>query len=464
MTTQWLLIRNNIQKSLDSGVFKVWIAPLDGRVEDLSIYLTAPSSFVADWLKERLSDKIRVAAGEVLGCKTEQVEIHISVSGEPAVPTGRNVRSVSGELVVPTGRSVREARPVQLPLPVCSVQERNPFSWRFSFEDFVIGPSNEVAVAAARGLCGTGLSSSETLFLSSASGLGKTHLAQAIGRSVCESLGSCRVLYLTAEEFASRFVAALKTRNIESFKERLRSADVFLLEDVHFLQGKEKMQDEALATIKALQSKGSRVVLTSSFSPRELRNVDNQLVSHFCSGLITNISRPNLDTRRNILLEKARLHQVRLPASVADLLARRINSDVRQLESCLNNLIFKAKHLNQLISMDLASDVLGQFIQSAPPGLDIEKIISLVCDSFALNLQQLCSPSRRQECVMARNTIYYLARKHTSMSLREIGEQFNRRHTTVIKGITSLEREMSKSSRIGRQAANTLDLIERNAQ
>lgn len=447
----------------------------------------APNAFVATRVRERLSAAFIEAAALVLHLPPAGITLRVSHAAPPllAVLAPELALSAAGTAqapVLPTSASMGIQRRQRKSLPLSS----DPFqdnsgdfpllqgtsakhtlpsgpalSWRYRFDDFVVGPTNEVAVAAARDVCSR-TSPIETLFLSAESGLGKTHLVQAMGQVIGETKGQCRIAYLTAEEFASRFVAALRSRDMDSFKSRLRDVDVLMLEDVHFFQGKEKIQDEALTTIKSLQARGSRVVLTSSFSPRELRNVDSQLVSHFCSGFLSHIGKPTLDMRRSILERKARLHQVVLPEAVAEFLAERINADVRQLESCLNNLVFKARHLNRQISLDMALEIVAQYA-SVDPTLDVETIIRLVCESYGLQVRQISSRSRRQECVIARNTIYYLARKHTDLSLQDIGEKFNRRHSTVIKGITNLEREIQRESSLGRQVQATVNLIEKNA-
>jgi chromosomal replication initiator protein len=331
--------------------------------------------------------------------------------------------------------------------------------WRYAFKDFVVGPCNELAHAAAHTLVRSG-GNVDTLFISSSSGLGKTHLTQAVGHAVCQD-GNRRHIhleYLTAEEFSSCFVHALKSREIERFKVRFRDLDMLLLEDVDFLQNKEKLQDEVLSTIKTLQSRGSRVVLTSSFAPRDLRNLDPQLVSRFCSGFLADIDKPDAPTRGRILAEKATARGVVLSEAVRDLLAEAETSDIRQLESCLDNLILKAGLLGQDISVPLARDVLAQCVPgaAAATGAGIEEIIRRVCADFGLNTAQLHSRSRRQNYVVARNVIFFLARKYTDMSLQEIGDHFNRRHSTVLKGIAGLEREMRRETPLGRQIAAVL--------
>ena len=498
MTAQWCGICENLRKSLDSGAFKVWIAPLHGEVKGPVLELTAPSAYVAHRVRERLGDMVLQAAAQELGRDAHELELRVLVAKgagdmpvRAAAPVEAHARGQAAPVavmpavvpVVPVV-SVPSIPSTQLGAampPVLSVAQDGPqgygtavqsylpipptaipsVRWRYGFDDFVVGPTNAVAVAAAQDLCRHD-GAVETLFVSADSGMGKTHLAHAIGQSLFRERGEARVGYLTAEDFTSRFVLASRTRQMDMFKASLRELDVLLLDDVHFFQGKERTQDEALATIKSLQARGSRVVLTSSFTPRELSNVDSQLVSYFCSGLLATMDKPTEDMRRSILARKARVHQVLLPDAVADLLAARLSNDVRQLESCLNNLVFKARHLNRQISLELAMDVLAQYAQ-VERRLDVEGIIRLVCESYGLSAGQLSSRSRRHECVLARNTIYYLARKHTDVSLQEIGEKFNRRHTTVIKGITSIEREMQRESSVGRQIASAVQLVERSA-
>jgi len=449
MNADWPAIAENLQKTLEPGDFKVWISPLDGKVQDACVCLYAPNAFAANWVREHFSCAIREAAAGALGLSSDAISL-----------------VVRSENIQPARRIVNPDAPVARPRTeqgvLAGLEPLEP-SWRFSFEDFVVGPSNEMAYAAAKGLCAD-LASAGTLFVSAASGLGKTHLVQAVGKCLSEEniRTRCKICYLTAEEFASCFVTALKARDVEGFKTRLRKSDVLLLEDVHFLQHKGKMQEEALALIKSLQSRGSRLVLTSSFAPRDLRHMDCQLVSLFCAGLLAHMASPTLETRRCILREKARIHQVMLPEPVSELLATRITSDVRQLESCLNNLIFKARLLNRQISLDMALEVIDQYVETRCE-LDMAAIVRLVCDSFKLSEIQLTSRSRKGVHVQARSTIYYLARKHTRLSLQEIGDCFHRRHSSVIKGISFFEREMQRESALGRQLAHAVALVERNA-
>lgn len=446
MTTAWKQILNSLEKSLNPGLFSVWIKPLEGHVEGNRLKLLAPNAFVANWVRDRLLQVICEAAAEVMG-------------GAPrvTVEVGAPRKAPAKKVLKPMVRSI--AKPLGLPI-ADAPKAVTVSNWRFSFDDFVVGPSNELACAASKSICGN-IFNSDHLFLSSAPGLGKTHLLHSIGQEICRhsNRNSLNVMSLSAEEFATRLVLAIKGNQVNQFKTRFREkADVLLLEDVHFFQGKEKMQDELLCTLKALNNRGCRVVLTSSFLPKELKQIDSQLVSRFCSGFLAHIGTPDFETRRRIVLEKARRLQVSVPVEVSDLLAERITTDIRQLESCLNNLVLKAKLLNRTVTMDMAWEVLENYaVHNASP--DFPHIIEFICRSYDLSEEELRSKSRKRQIVLARNTAFFLARRHTEMSLKAIGERLGRRHSTVLKGIAKVEREMSQQTPLGRQLKSTVERL-----
>ncbi|MCR5563899.1 MAG: chromosomal replication initiator protein DnaA [Desulfovibrio sp.] len=451
MNEQWAKIRKNLEKMLSPGDFKVWIASLSAQVDAAGLVLSAPHAYMAHVLGSRLRKSIEACARPVLGDKA-RVDIRVAAPA-PAVPCASAAAPAASrtDLAVPTQCVLPMPVPATAPLP----------KWRFGFDDFVVGPSNTLAVAAAQDVCRAN-GDVRTLFVNATAGLGKTHLAHSMGQDISRKSCGRRIAYMTGGDFASRFIAALKSSALEDFKDNLRHLDVLLFEDVHFLQGKPKMQETALFVVKGIQDRGGRVVYTSSFSPRELQKVDNQLVSQFCSGVLTHIDRPDRDMRRDILMRKAAAISVRLTEKVCDLLAERLHGDVRQLESCLGSLAFRAKTLHTEITCDLALEVLADYadVSDTP---DIAAMIRFVCESYGLEESALNSRSRRQECVIGRNTVFYLARKHTDMPLREIGQIFNRRHSTVLEGITALEREMSRKTSLGRQIDRVVALVEKRA-
>jgi len=446
LNTAWKQILLSLEKSLTPSLYSVWIKPLQGRVDGSRLTLTAPNEFVANWVRDRLLRVIRESAAEVMGG-----EPRITIKVGAKKPVTRKPRSTYRK----QGKQAEVTQHLGLPLD----QSPRPLavpSWRFSFDDFIVGPSNELACAASKSIGQTAFNS-DHLFLSSGPGLGKTHLLQSVGQHLCKSAHrkNLRVACLSSEEFATRMVLAFKSRQIDQFKAQFREGlDVLLLEDVHFFQGKEKMQDELLCTMTALRERGCKVVLTSSFMPKEFKGVDDRLVSRFCSGFLAHINRPDMETRLRIVQEKARKLQVDVPVAVSELLAERITTDIRQLESCLNNLVLKARLLNRAVTMNLAWEVLENYaIHNSTP--DFAHIIDFVCKSYSLSEDELKSKSRKRQVVLARNTAFFLARKHTELSLKAIGERLGRRHSTVLKGITKLEREISMQTPLGRQIENT---------
>ena len=299
----WDHIQQILESRLNPGLYKVWIKPLSGEVLGDVLELTAPNGFVASWVRDRLFDSIEEAARFALG-----QDLTVRIRTAPVQPGA--TAKIPVPMLLPTqsapqtgGMSATSEQP-----PVTSSPPRTgkDCNWLFNFDDFIVGPSNQLAHAASMGICQNSLSV-DKLFLSSAPGLGKTHLIQAIGNELASQANrTVRARYLTAEEFATCMVVALKMREIERFKTEFREqVDLLLLEDIHFLQGKEKIQAEMLATLKALQSRGSKVVFTSSFLPRELSDVDDQLVSRFSSGFLANIEAPDFETRRRIIEFKA---------------------------------------------------------------------------------------------------------------------------------------------------------------
>jgi chromosomal replication initiator protein len=445
VTNAWFEIRDSLAKDLSPSTFTVWIKPLEGEVVGGVLRLTAPNDFVAAWVRDRLLDVVADGAARVLGSRPK-----VRVSVRPAAPRPEAPAEVPA---VPAER--------QMGLPIVQPPQATAATrWRFSFDDFVVGPSNELAWAASTSLCRDTLTS-DHLFLSAGPGLGKTHLLQAIGQNLSSRSNrrAPAIACLTAEEFATRLVLAIKAREVGRFKAEFREAvDVLLLEDIHFFQGKEKMQDELLCTLKALQARGCKVVCTSSFLPRELEGLGSSLVSQFTAGFLAEIQKPDFETRRRIVERKAKSLQVAVPEAVSELLAERVTSDIRQLESCLRNLVLKARLLNRMVTLDLAWEVLGNYaVANAAP--DFERILDFICQSYALTREQLASKSRKQDVVLARNAAFYLARKHTPLSLAAIGQRLGRKHSTVLKGITNLERELSLQTPLGRQIAATFERL-----
>ncbi|WP_031388480.1 DnaA ATPase domain-containing protein [Desulfonatronum thiodismutans] len=502
----WQKSLDILEKSINPIHVRTLLTPLQAHLGSDGLTLCADNGFAVSWIANRYQGAIEQAVRQVSD-RDVPVRIVCAVQGGGNGPAGRaaesgallpvkaGVREDSGQALgstaAITGTSIGEngrierrvpqrayqralplpaAAPLPMTAPVNHMAGSRPEgglngagSWRYSFKDFVVGPSNELAFSAARSICRQQLVTDQ-FYVCSAPGLGKTHLLQAIGQELSTNGGSkqgrVRLAYLTAEDFACRMVMALKQREMESFKAGLRDGvDILLLEDIHFLQGKEKTQEELLATVKSLRSHGKKVVFTSSFLPKEMPKLDSLLASQFCDGFMAVIDKPDFNTRMRILENKARVFQVPIPHDVNELFANTIHSDIRLLENCLQNLVIKARLMNQHINRDLAMEVLKNYAPTSPKP-DLETITAFICRSFNLSHDSLRTKSRKKEYVLARNSIFYLARKHTELSLKNIGEAFNRKHSSVIKGITQMEREMSRQSTVGRQVDRLIQTLE----
>lgn len=459
MIDAWNRISQTLSKGLAPGHFQLWIKPLRGWVEQDTLILRAPNDFVCTWIRTRMLRTIEEAATQTLGfvptidLNFEQ-EAPEPITEPPQQPAPTPVKSPR------TSRARTITR--QMGLPVAHpVQTHNAHNWRHHFDDFIVGPCNRLAYVASQSFC-RDTQVADQLFLCSAPGLGKTHLAQAIGSEIARQTNRShvRVCYLSGEEFASQLVMAIQARAVEQFKAKFRSnVDLLLLEDVHFFQGKEKMQDELLNTLKSLQNQGRRVVMTSSFLPKELADMDANLLSRFAQGFLTVIDKPDYETRLQIIQTKSQSAQVEVPTKVAELLADRLRGDIRQLESCLKNILLRAKLMDMHISMDLAWEILQNY-QLDNPSLNLDQIITFICQAYGIPFDDLRSKSRKKDRVIARNTAFYLARKHTDLSLADIGRRFNRKHSTVIKGIASLEQEVARQSPLGSQISHTLEQLQ----
>ncbi|WP_461209144.1 chromosomal replication initiator protein DnaA [Desulfocurvus sp. DL9XJH121] len=468
MLNAWPQIQNLLQKTLNPGLYQVWIRPLDAEAVDGGLTLYAPNSFVASWVRDRLADSVAEAATQVMG-KRPRIQVGVRPKAMQSGPCPASEQAGDDEAADPDkggannggGRVRRMARPTQLGLPDMTPRSLDTRTWRFCFEDFVVGPCNEMAFVASQSMCNGGMDFDQ-LFLNASPGLGKTHLLQAIGRNLARggNRSNVRIAYLTAEEFASELVMSLKARQMERFKAKFREKlDVLLLEDIHFLQGKEHTQDELLETMKALQSRGCKVVLSSSFLPRELKDVDDHLASRLCAGFLATIDRPCMETRMGILEAKAKHFQVQLPREVSEMMAENLRDDVRQLESCLQSLVLKARLLGRAITLDMVESVLSNYTLTDSGSVSFTRILRHICEFFDISNDQLASKSRKRDIVMARNTAFYLARKYTDMPLKQIGAQLNRRHSTVLKGITNVEREMRLQTPLGRQIGTVVDKL-----
>ncbi len=323
---------------------------------------------------------------------------------------------------------------------------------RFTFDQFVVGPCNRFAYGAAWAVANDKRNAYNPLYFYGGSGLGKSHLAGAIGNHIHGTEPAAQILCTTAEEFFNEMVSAIRKKEMWGFKEKYRRrCDVFVIDGVHFFSGKEKTQTELSHTLDHLYNSGKQVILTGTMPPNELSHMTDSLKSRLACGLVVDLHPPDLDTRRRILLHKAKVDNVELPDNVLEFLAFQTCGNVRTLEGLLVNLIAKSSLLSRPICLELAQEVAGSFQMTANQKVTIELVQRVVARQYHQEVEQLISRSRRKSVCHPRQMAMYLCRKFTEESLDTIGRAFCRDHASVIHAIGVIERQIRERAGVRRE-------------
>jgi chromosomal replication initiator protein len=368
--------------------------------------------------------------------------------------------------------AVRRTPPVAITLPGGSsahsdaalAKETLPSSLnpRYTFENFIKGDSNQLARAAASAVANNpGGTSFNPLVIYGGTGLGKTHLIQAVGNHVLTHGKARRVLYVSSEKFTVDFVDAVQRDRMSDFSSFYRTMDVLIVDDIQFFAGKEKTQDNFFHTFNELHQIGKQIILSSDRPPKELKGLDDRLLSRFQWGLTSDIQAPDLETRIAILRKKSETDGIDLPQDVVEFIAANVTSNIRELEGCLISLLARASLEGREINLDLARDVLKMVVGDVRSPMTIETIQRTVCEYFNLPEDLLRAKTRKQEVVNARQIAMYLAKELTNSSLKTIGLHFGGRdHSTVIHAYQSVEDQM----RIDTKYQTTVTQIRRRLQ
>ncbi len=427
-------VKMTVKKEVPPHTYSMWIEPVTFHSSESDrILLGAPNFFIKKRFQDIYLELVTAALRKFTG---KSYIIKLLVTGKT---TPKKV-----DVLAPSP---------QQPLPLMDVK---PYSGRllrrdFTFDQFVVSNNNDFAYSAALSQATHKLESTRTLMFLSKSGMGKSHLSQAIGHHILSKRPTDRVFYMTAEDFSNEMVHSMRYNTLDKFKEKYRSkCDVLLLEDVHFLTGKERTQVELSATLDSLNDTGKHIIFTSCCTPREIPKMSDQLKSRLSAGLITQIESPNFRTRVRILQKKAAAKGIHLPTDVIQYLAEELSEDVRQLESGLIGVAARSSLLGQPVDLNLARNVLKTIAQKKK-ALTIEVIKSLVCQQFRISSKEIMSKSRRQDIVRPRQIAMYLSRQHTDAPLQTIGKSFNRYHATALHAINFIESEIKRNTPIKSQ-------------
>ncbi len=442
MDTIWTEAKSAIKSRIPIHCFRMWIEPLRlMKCDNSSICLASPNFFSKKRVLEHYGDLINAEISKAAG---KPCRCLIEVSATDTAPKNNF------------------SEDFQLPLPNMNPRPYNGRFLRkdFTFDHFVVGGNNDFAYSASLSMASKKNCLPNALFLLSKTGMGKSHLSQAIGHYILTEHPSDRVYYMTAEDFSNEMVYAYRHDSINAFKGKYRDqCDVLLLEDVHHLSGKERTQIELAMTLDTLFESHKKIILSSCCLPAEIPKLNDKLRSRLSGSLISSIDPPDFKTRVRILQKKAKHNGAQIPDRVIDYLASELTEDVRQLESGLIGVTAKSSLLGMPIDIGLAESVVKNIIHNREK-ITIDTIKKLVSKYYTIPVKEIVSSSRKQAIVRARQIAIYLSRKYTDAPLQAIGKSFNRYHATAIHSIGAVERALKENGPIQKQVEFLCDKLE----
>lgn len=423
----WQQVLSYLKTKVNTQSYQTWLRParLSHASKD-TLFVRVPNREFQDWIQEHYGGLIQEALGQ-LQLGFEQVSY------------------VFEESSLQTAQESGPARAVQSKFDFDSLDHQlNP---RYTFDTFVVGSCNQFAHAAARAVAEAPSKAYNPLFLYGGVGLGKTHLMQAVGHQIKRDWKEMRVAYVSSESFTNEVINSLRYDRMVSFRDKYRNVDVLLMDDIEFIAGKERTQEEFFHTFNALYEGQKQVVITSECPPKEIAGLEARLRSRFAWGLTADLQSPDLETKMAILAKKSEAQGVAVPDNVALFVATRIKSSIRDLEGALTRLIAYSSLTGAEISLPMAQQVLKSLLDMEERRVSIEHIQRVVCHEFGLSLTQLKAKNNSRAIAYPRQIAMYLAKELTTASLPQIGREFGgKHHTTVLHSITKIA-ELRKSDR-----------------
>ena len=461
----WRATLGELEISLSQATFETWFRRTALiRVDEASstFVLGVASGFAKDWIEERYRSLIAQTIAKIVGYSvtlTVEVVSEAELDAHGALGSRSKSLPTTSSLTTETGANAgasasRSGDAVRI---VDASEPTRPtnLNARYTFATYVVGSGTRLAHAASQSVSERPGGAYNPLFLYGGTGLGKTHLLHAIGNAVMERSPKRRVLYITGEAFTNEFILGIQQGAADAFRSRFRKIDVLLIDDIQFIADKERTQEEFFHTFNALHSAGKQIVITSDRTPKEISLLEERLRSRFEWGLIADISSPDLETRIAILRSKAEESGVIVADDVVEQVARRVQSNVRELEGALTRLVAVGRLSGMPVTMELAARVLSEAVYPNPKRiLEPEQVVSVVAEHFGLTVEQLRGPKRDREIVVPRQIAAYLSREETDASLVRIGGALGGRdHSTIIHGCAKIEREMSYDAELRREVA-----------
>jgi chromosomal replication initiator protein len=446
LETLWKRCCDRLEGELSQQQFNTWIRPLQVLEDQADLRLLAPNRFVLDWVREHFLERISELVGGLNG-DGPRVRLEIGSTTRRPRAGERAISSAAPAAAVPAKEAPRPAHGGSL----------NP---NYTFESFVEGKSNQLARAAARRVAEKRDGAYNPLFMYGGVGLGKTHLMHAVGNEMVKLNPNARVVYLHSERFVQDMVKALQHNAISEFKRFYRSVDALLIDDIQFFAGKERSQEEFFHTFNALLESQQQVILTCDRYPKEVNGLEERLKSRFGWGLTVAIEPPELETRAAILMSKAQQSQVELPQEVAFFIAKRIRSNIRELEGALRRVVANSRFTGKPITLDFTKEALRDLLALQDKLVTIENIQRTVAEYYKIRVSDLHSARRSRSITRPRQLAMTLAKELTSHSLPEIGDAFGGRdHTTVLHACRKINELKESDTRMNEDHANLLRIL-----
>jgi chromosomal replication initiator protein len=416
----WKKCREILEEEYPPQQFNTWLRPLQAELHENGVVLLAPNRFVVDWVKRNFYTRLKEVINQIGGDTFSLLSIGIGTNAVEPVPVDNSTAKIADNIIRVSPKKTADYKNSYL-------------NKKFIFDSFVEGNSNQLARAASWQVAERPGDAYNPLFIYGGVGLGKTHLMHAIGNTILTNNPEAKVLYLHSERFVADMVKALQTNSINEFKRFYRSLNALLIDDIQFFAGKDRSQEEFFHTFNALLEGQQQIILTSDRYPKEIEGMEERLKSRFGWGLTVAVEPPELETRVAILISKAEQSNIDLPYEVAFFIAKRIRSNVRELEGALRRVIANAHFTGKSITIDFVHEALRDLLALQDKLVTIENIQKTVAEYYKVKVADLLSKRRSRSIARPRQMAMALAKELTNHSLPEIGDHFGGRdHTTVI--------------------------------
>ena len=444
----WKAVLGELQLQLPRPTFETWLKHTDGvSYDEHQFVVEAPTPFAVAWLERRMYNAIQKTVEKVTD---RPLDVVFRVRQGHEAENG-SVTSSGQTLELESGQDEIQVKP--------QAQPPAAFNPKYTFDSFVVGPSNQLAYSAARAVADAPGKSYNPLFIYSGVGLGKTHLLHAIGHAAASR--GLAVRYVTSEQFTNDFITSIANRTTEAFRQRYRSVEVLLLDDVQFMSGKEQTHESFFHTFNDLHNSGHQVVITSDRPPKALALLQDRLRSRFEWGLLADIQPPDLETRMAILVSKAKNLGIRVGESVIELIAKRVHKNVRELEGSLNRMVAQAELMSEPITVQSASRILEELTADTERhAIDPERILEAVSNHFRVGTDSLLARGRTQKIAHARQVAMYLLINELEMTPTQVGRLLGGRdHATVIHGAGKINGEINEDTHLRRDVLSIKEAI-----